>query len=165
MNDIYVRHAESTYYPTVDEYDKRIQIAKLNGDNAALTQWTQAKSDWEKEYKALNPRLAEKQRQDHYATALDQLTSLRNMLANNEVPGGLNKPLGLLVKAWDGYESYIKQHAGGTNADNAARSGAFQQFNTWAQQHVAGTPLVDLYNGVFRSLNTNLDQVNGGTAP
>jgi len=162
LNDIYVRHAESSYYPALDEYDKRIQTADLNGDKNAYDYWTSQKSQWEKEYKDLNPRLAEKQRQDHYAAAQDQLQSIRHMIANNQVPDGLGPQLSLLVQAWDSYEQFIGQYNTGTNADTAARSTAFQQFNAWAQAHVANTPLVDLYNGVFRSLNTNLDRLDGG---
>lgn len=164
MADIYVKHAESQFYPTVAEYDRRIAAAKASGDTATAASLTQSKSAWEAQFKALNPAMGHKL--DDYgaarATASDQLADLRTMLSKGAVPDGQANKLQQLVSTWDNYESFIRTQPGSTDAARLARSNALNAFNEWAQHALASTGLADVYNGVFRVLNTNLTKLNGG---
>lgn len=158
MDDVYVKHAETGFYPGVQGFDDRIAAAKAAGDTAGAASWTAQKSEWEKEYKALNPALGAKL--DDFgparATALGQLADLRLMLKDGDVPDKLGPQLQQLLAAYDGYVAFVGQHPGGTDVNTAARSNALGMFNAWAQQQLSGTPLASVFNGVFRTINSNL---------
>lgn len=164
LNDVYLKHAESLFYPTVQKFDLMVNNAKAAGDTELATQITAEKSQWEKEYKALNPLLGAKM--DDYAgaraIASTQLNDLRDMAKNNATPDGYNAQLVTLLKAWDNYEQFRATNSGSNREAVAARSEALTMFNNWAQGTLAGTPLASVYNGVFRVLDTNLTQIQTG---
>lgn len=161
INDVYVRHAESAFYPTVAQFDTAIASAKSNGDTSLASQWSDAKVSWEAQYKALNPLLGAKL--DNYgaarSTALGQLADLRRMLSTGQVPDGQAGQLRQLVTAYDNYEAFIGAHPGGDNASSAMRAQALAMVNAWATQTLTGTNLAPLFDGVFRVLNSNFDRV------
>jgi hypothetical protein len=161
MNDVYVKHAESLYYPTKLEFDQRIAAAEAAGDTTTADQWKQSKSVWEKEYQSINPIFKAKLTSgpDNRSTALGQLSDLEAMLRAGEVPNGQAGKLQQLIATYQNYETFIHQHSGGDEQSRAARSNALAMFNGWAQQTLTGTPLADVFNGVFVPLNTNLSQL------
>jgi len=163
MSDVYTKHAEQLFYPAVDEWNKRIQAAKDEGNDALASQLSTQKSAWEKDFKTRNPMLGAKM--DDYGAARQkasqQLGDIRDMLRKGEVPDGLETKLSQLVTAYDNYETFRSRNAGGDKVSVGARSSALDTFNAWAQTHLAGTPLADLFNGVFRVLNTNFDRLSG----
>ena len=165
MNDIYVKHAEDLFYPTVDQYDRRINQAKAAGDDALVSALTDQKSQWEKDYKSLNPLFGQKLEEygPARATALGQLSDLRVMLRDGDVPDGLAPTLQKLVTAWDNYEKFVGQYPGSDTNSNNVRSQAINTLNAWATQTLAGTPLTAVWNGLFRTLNTNLVLIPGGS--
>jgi hypothetical protein len=165
MNDVYVKHAESAFYPSVQEFDRRINDAKASGNDDAAKQLQAQKVAWEKDYQARNPLL--KAKIDDYGnarhTASQQLTDLKLMLDRHAVPDGQGPLLDQLVTTYDNYVAFIGQHQGQTTEAKAARANALDMFNRWANDKLTGGPLADVYNGVFRVLNTNLDRVDGGS--
>jgi hypothetical protein len=163
MNDVYVKHAESAYYPALQQWDQRISRAKASGDNALASQLTQEKSTWEKEFQARNPLLGQKLSEwgPTRANALGQLADLRVMLKNGDAPDGTAGDLRKLITAFDNYEAFIRSHPGGTDANTQARSQALDMFNRWATETLTGTPLETLFNGVFRALNSNFTTIGG----
>lgn len=157
LEEIYTRHAEAIFYPAVQQFDAKIDAAKKDGDDATASQWSDAKSSWEAQFKNLNPLFGKKLDSygDARAKASEQLGDIRRMLTDGDVPSGMQSKLQLLVRAYDGYESYIQTHKGSDTISTQARSSALQMFNDWALHHIYNTPLADLYSGVFRVLNTN----------
>jgi hypothetical protein len=153
-----VRGAEAVYYPAVQGFDQRIAAAKAANDTQLASQWTNAKSTWERQFKAQNPLFAQKidAYPDARATALGQLADIHRMLKEGNVPQGQAPLLQQLVTNYDNYAAFINQHRGGTRQEHAIRSAALQMFNDWAQQAIPGSQIADLYAGVFRTLNTNL---------
>jgi hypothetical protein len=121
-------------------------------------QITAAKSQWEQDFKAQNAAFGSKidSFPDSRATAKAGLNNLRDMLAKNQVPDGLAPLLGNLVKSYDTYTAFTEAHKGADQNSIHARSQALGAFNGWVSQNITGTPLMDLYNGVLRALNTNL---------
>lgn len=164
MDNLYVRNAENVFYPSVAQFDARITAAKNAGDKATAQKWTQAKSDWETQFKNMNPLFQNKI--DSFATnradAVRQIADLRQMVQGNEVPDGQRSDLALMLKAYDNYVQFTQANKGGTNAATAARSGALSTLNQWVTQKYGGTPLADLWDGVFRAVNSNLANLNGG---
>ena len=158
MNDVTVRNAESIYYPAVDKLDKQIAQAKQAGNTVLAQQITAAKSQWETDFKAQNAMFGAKidSFPDSRATAKEALNNLRDMLAKKQVPNGLGPLLGNLVKSYDTYTAFAESHKGQDDANTQARGQALSAFNGWVAQNINGTPLMDLYNGVLRALNTNL---------
>jgi hypothetical protein len=158
MNDLYVRNAENIYYPEVQKFDAQIAAAKAAGDTSAASQETTLKSQFEAQFKNQNPLLAEKLDTQGVAgaAAIDALSELRDMLKTNSVPDGQGPLLQGLISAYDGYNEFVQAHKATDSADTNLRSQALAMFNQWVTQHIAGSPLNDLYNGVFRNLNTNL---------
>lgn len=162
--DVMVRNAESIYYPVVDQYDAKIAQAKALGDDATATALRNQKSEYENQFKQLNPFFQRKI--DGYTAgkvdANDQLGNLRKMVQDGTVPDGNGPLLAQLVKSFDGLETFIRSHPG-TDADSTAmKQNARAAFNQWAQQHVMNSPLADLYSGVFRILDNNLANISGG---
>jgi hypothetical protein len=157
-DSVRVRDAENSYYPTIDGFNARIAAAKANGDTTLESQLTQQKSDWESQFKALNPIFAAKLDQfgPSRAVAVGQLADLHQMVADGSVPDGMGPLLAKMLKEYDNYNAYVQQNKGTDTQSTAMRSEALQLFNSWAQRNVMGTPLQDLYQGVFRTLNTNL---------
>jgi len=158
MNDVTVRNAEAIYYPAVDKLDAQIAQAKAAGNTVLAQQITAAKSQWETDFKAQNAAFGSKidSFPDSRATAKAELNNLRDMLAKNQVPDGLAPLLGNLVKSYDTYAAFQASHKGQDQTSIQARSAALGAFNGWVTQNISGTPLMDLYNGVLRALNTNL---------
>jgi hypothetical protein len=158
LNDFYIRNAEASYYPEKSVWDARIAEARLNGDDQNLADLTRQKSDWETNFKALNPTFGQKldSYPDARATAAKALQDLRDAVASNAIPDGYGEDVGNLIQAYDGYEQFISTHKG-RSADTAAQHrAALDIFNNWIGQAVANDPqLLDLYQGVFRVLNTN----------
>jgi hypothetical protein len=168
MQDIYIRDAESTFYPWVAAYNTKIQAAKAAGDTETENAWSDAKSKWEAQFKQQNPLFGNKLDSygDARALARAQLQNLTAMVAANQVPNGEGKLVDNLIKTYTNYENYIGSIPGQTQDDRDAKTSALQMFNSWAEKNIAGTDLVDLYNGVFRVLNTNIEDLNklpGGT--
>jgi hypothetical protein len=165
MNDVYVKHAESAFYPTLQEFERRKNDAEAAGDDATVKQLQAQKVAWEKDYEARNPLL--KAKLDDYGNARHmasrQVTDLKAMLAHHAVPDGQGEALRQLVTTYDEYEAFIGQHQGQTTEAKAIRANALDMFNRWAQDKLSGSPLADVYNGVYRVLNTNLDRVDGGS--
>lgn len=161
INDVYLRHAESTFYPSLAEYDAKINHANLIGDTAQAKQWQASKSAWEADYKNINPLL--KAKVDDYGaarkTANQQLADLEQMLSDNEVPDGFQSQVQLMVTAYNNYETFKRDNAGEDTASRDARSNALATTNRWADAKFTGTPLADLWNGVFRVLNSNFDKL------
>lgn len=164
MDDIYVKHAESLFYPANTEWDQKIASAKAAGNNDLATQLTNEKSVWSKQFKALNPLFAAKI--DNYpatrSVATGQLADIRKMLSDNAVPDGQAPKLQQLVSTWDNYNKFIADHPGSDAQTKAQHSAALSIFNQWATEHLTGTPLVDVFNGVFQPLNTNLNKLTTG---
>jgi hypothetical protein len=158
MNDVYVRNAEQTYFPTVKIFDAQIAQAKANGDTTGESQWKDEKKQWENEFYQLNPLFHQKIQSyaDARSAALGQLQNLRQMVADGRVPNGLQGELAMLIANYDGLVQYTTLSGPKTAAEKSA---AFQMFNQWAESHIANTPLADLYNGVFRVLDTNLTKL------
>jgi len=168
MQDIYIRNAEATFYPMVAAFNQKADAAKTAGDTETENAWNDAKSKWEDQFKQQNPLFGNKLDSygDARALARAQLQNLTAMVAAHQVPDGHQALVDNLIKTYNGYESYIGSITGSTQEDKNAKSGALQTFNKWAEQNIAGTDLVDLYNGVFRVLNTNivdLTKLPGGT--
>jgi hypothetical protein len=164
-SDIRVRNAESIFYPAVDGFNQRIDAAKAANEPDQVSRWSDAKSQWEAQFKQMNPLFAAKidAYPDARATATGQLADLKKMVASGHVPGGDGPLLANMLSAYDGYESFIQAHKGSDDLSTAQRSQALDMFNQWAETHVAGTALKDLYQGVLRTLNTNF--VNFNTTP
>ncbi len=162
-NDIYVRHAESVFYPVSQEFQNRIAAAKAQGDDGLVSQLTAQRSAWEHDFKDLNPLFGHKI--DDYgqarSVATDALLDLRRMTQQGDAPDGLGSQLHQLITSYDGYESFIRDHAGQDDANTTARANALEMFNRWADHSLTGTPLVSVFNGVFRVLNTNFDRIGG----
>lgn len=157
-NGMMIRNAEALYYPSVAQFDDKIAQAKAQGDDTAASAWTQAKSDWEHQFKGQNPLFGQKTA-DYSASitkAMDQLGDLQKMVKDNSVPNGQGPLLGQLLSAYNGYTAFIQTNRGSSADATAARSQALQMLNGWVEQHIANSPLKDLYDGVFRPLNTNL---------
>lgn len=165
LNDVYVKHAEALFYPTVKQFDQLIATAKMQGDTTAASQYTQAKSEWETEYKAINPLLGAKM--DDYSggrvNANAQLADLRQMVAKNEVPDGWGTKLEQLIKTWDQYQQFKQEYAGNRAEAKSLRSEAQNMVQAWAEQNLEGTPIAAVYNGIFRVLDTNLAQLSTGS--
>jgi hypothetical protein len=160
--DVRLRNAESVYFPAVQGFNDRIAAAKAQGDSQTAQQWTKAKSLWEHKFKGQNPYFADKL--DSYsvarATARDQFANLQEMVAKGEVPNGNAQLLNELVTNYNNLEGFLKDHNGQTSADVAVKQAARAMFNDWVTQHITGSELADLYNGVFRTLDTNLVNIN-----
>jgi hypothetical protein len=164
MDAVYLKHAESMYYPTVKAYDAKIAEVKLTGDKATASYWTASKSNWEQTYQSINPLLKAKM-QDYgnaRAKAGNQLIDLQHMYDNNAVPDGQRVLLGQLLQSYKDYENLIQQYKGSDTYNRTVRSNAIQILDQWAADHLTGTPLQDVYNGVFNTLNTNLTKIGGG---
>jgi hypothetical protein len=161
MSDVYVKHAESAFYPSAAEFDKRIALAHAQGDSAQEAAMTQAKSDWEKHFEDLNQLFGNKMRD--YGTArskaLGQLADLRHMMQEGDVPSDAATKLRQLVTAYDNYESFIRSRPGSDKVTKAQHKAALDTFNKWAEQTLTGSPVNDVFNGVFRVLNSNFDKI------
>jgi hypothetical protein len=164
MNDVYVKHAESLFYPADAEWKQKIAAAHAAGNSDLANQLTTERSAWAKQFKALNPIFGAKI--DNYpatrAVATGQLADLRKMLHDNAVPDGQATKLQQLVTTWDNYNQFITDHPGTDPQTKAQHTAALSIFNQWAQANLAGTPLADVFNGVFQPLNTNLDKLTTG---
>jgi hypothetical protein len=163
MADVYTRAAERPYYAQLDSFDARIAAAKAEGDADAVKNLTAQRAQFNDAYKAKNPFLKDKLDgySDDRRDANWQLADLRQMIADKDVPQGQQKLLSDLVANYDGYVAYI--HTPGKTQPQ--KSAALGLFNNWAQQNVAGTPLEDLFNGVFRTLNPNIEAVQAKPGP
>jgi hypothetical protein len=165
MNDIYIKHAESQYYPAIKQWDQQIVNAKATGDTALASQLASQKSAWEKEYQTINPLLGAKI--SNYPNARTgakaQLVVLREMLTKGDVPDGQAPKLQALVNTWDNYQKFITDHPGTDPQTRAQHTAALDVFNQWAEQNLAGGPLADVFNGVFQPLNTNLTKLSTTT--
>jgi hypothetical protein len=165
LKDIYVKHAEATFYPADKALNAKIAQARLAGDSDTVKSLTAQRHDWLQKFKSLNPYFADKL--DDYGsarkTANGQLSDLRQMLKNGETPDGLDTKLKTLVQAYDNYSQFLNDHQGTDAVNTAAKQHALQVFNQWADESLAGTPLANVFNGVFRVLNSNFDKVNGST--
>jgi hypothetical protein len=157
-NDFRIRGAEAVYYPSAKEFDQRIAAAKAAGDTQAQAQWTQAKSTWETEFKGLNPLFGAKLEQfgNARAAAESQLGDLRAMVKSGSAPDGQGQLLSQLVGAYDGLTAFVQQYKGSDTATADIHHQAYQMFNNWVTENIAGSPLLDLYQGVFRAIDTNL---------
>jgi hypothetical protein len=157
LNDLYVRNAESVYYPVVDQVNAQIAQLKQQGNASKASALNDELQAWKAQFKTTNAAFGAKEAS--YASsasgALGQLKDLQSMVQNGDVPDGMGPEVALLLKNYDGYENFINTHRGSDSADTAAREAALQAFETWAASHLQDN-LRDLYNGVFRGLNSNL---------
>lgn len=160
--EIRVRNAEAQYYPIVDQFNQKIAEAQKEGQTALANQYARAKSGWERNFKALNPLFQQKidSYPDARSMALGQLADLKRMLSEGQVPDGQAALLGQLITNYDNYDAFTHQNNGQDDRSIAIRHAALQMFNDWVSKHVTGTSLADLYAGVFRTLNTNLANLN-----
>jgi hypothetical protein len=163
MDDLYVRNAEAIYYPSLQQLDAKIADAQAKGDSAGASQWRAQKSAWEADFKERYRNFAAKldSSGDAAGQAIGQLADLRKMVASNHVPDGQGPLLKMLITSYDNYVRFNQDHRGGTDVDTSARSNALAGMDQWAATHIQGTPLMDLYNGVFRELNSNLAKLGG----
>jgi hypothetical protein len=153
-----VRNAEAVYYPSVQQFDTQIDKAKASGDSATVSQLIQAKSDWEKQFKGQNPLFGEKTADYSRAvtTAMDQLGDLEKMAKDGSVPNGEGALLQKLLTTYHNYSNFVQTNRGNTSDASSARSQALAVFNNWVVTNIKPSPLRDLFDGVFRPLNTNL---------
>jgi hypothetical protein len=84
------------------------------------------------------------------------------MVASGQVPDGQGDLLSALIQSYDGLENFVQTHKGTDTASTDAKNSARQMFNDWVQTNIAGSPLQDLYQGVFRVPDTNVVNLSGG---
>lgn len=153
LTSVYTRNEEAAYYAINAKYDAQIAAAQAAGDQDAERAATQAKQVWSVGFKAKNPYLAAKL--NSYAEAQnkanEQLRQLREMVASGETPDGHGPLLASLIQSYDGYVNFKNNPTYTSDQKKAARA----IFDQWAAEHVANTPLADLFNGVFLTLDHN----------
>lgn len=152
----------ATYYPTRDAFDKEIDAAKAEGDDAAVKGFTARRDAWNADFKAKHPLFAkhtETSGVDNHLAAEGRMGDLRAALKHGDIPDKrMVAPLTGMVKAYDGYEEYRKSQPGSTNRAIANRAQASVKFQDYLNSIVAAYPqLTDVYRGVFRGVDFNLD--------
>lgn len=161
--DVRVRNAENTFYPMVDKYDAAIAQAKAADDGQRADQITYDKSRWETDFKNLNPLFQQKIDSfgDSRAAALGQLSNLQEMVAKGDVPNSQGPAVSLLLQEYNNFTTFVGQNNGDDDASKATRDGAYGTFNSWIGDFLQKNPgLADLYNGVFRAINSNFATVD-----
>lgn len=164
LNGVYVSQDSSKYFAMEDKYKADYAIALGQSPDAATAVKTKWLSD-SAAFKATHP-LFKNWLEDHSLggqTAVGQLASLRNMVNNHDVPLDKNssQTLANMIQAFDGYETFVRNHQGQKSDMRAARSQALSMLQDYLAGAVKEAPdLVDVYNGVFRVLNTNLDTIS-----
>jgi hypothetical protein len=160
MADVYTRSEEGQYYAGLNEFDKRIDAAKGAQQEDVAKALKEKKAAWKAQYLARNPFLNEKL--SHFGESKDkaraQIRDLKAMLAAGEVPGEHAALLGRMIQTWERYEEYVTTPGKTQEQKNAAR----QILDNWAADNVAYSPLADLYNGIFRTINNKLTEVAEG---
>jgi hypothetical protein len=165
--DVRVRGAEKTYYDALDKRDTAVAQALAAGDNGQAKAIKEGFRLWSEQFQAYNPLFAEKQ--SSYNTRVVQaeqaLAELRQMLGDPGVPALPDLPgVQAMVDAYAAHTQFSAQLRGQRSPQaTAARDGEASAFGTYMKQLVGQYPGVkDLYNGLFRTLDNDLDYVAGG---
>lgn len=151
------------YYAVEDKYHSDQNAALAAGNTTLAKKQTADWLAWSKQYKAVHPIFAADLASwsDTRNTANGQLADLHSMVQNGDVPGGQGPAVAGMLQAYDGYVEFAQKHAGGTAIARAQRSAAFSQLQEYMTAVVTQNPgLKDLYQGVFRKLNSNLENEN-----
>jgi hypothetical protein len=166
-NDVRVRGAEQVYYAALDKRDAAVADALARGDKDQAKTIKAGFSLWSEQFQAYNPLFAEKQ--SSYDTrvvkAEQALGELRQMLGDPKVPALPDLPgVQAMIDAYAAHTQFGAQLKGQRSAQaTAARDGEASAFNAYMQGLVGQYPGIrDLYNGLFRTLDNDLDYVDGG---
>lgn len=166
-NDVRIRGAEQTYYAALDKRDAAVADALARGDKDQAKAIKVGFSLWSEQFQAYNPLFAEKQ--SSYDTRVEQakqaLGELRQMLGDPSVPAFPDMPgVQAMVDAYAAHTQFSAQLRGVRSAQaTAARDGEASAFNDYMKRLVGQYPgIKDLYNGLFRTLDNDLDYVAGG---
>ena len=165
-SDVRVRGAERTYYTALDARDAAVADALAAGDDEKARGIKEGFRLWSEMFQSFNPLFAEKQAsyQTRVVQAQQGLAELRRMLDDPTVPGLPELPgVRALVDAYAAHTQWAVQLKGQRSAEaTAARDGeqaAFGQYMTGLVGQYPG--LRDLYNGLFRPLDTDLEYAPG----
>lgn len=162
LDGVRVSTAANVYYAVEDQYKKDVAAAKAAGDDDAVKSNTADWLAWSKQFKATHASFAGlvDKYGDERITAKGQLADLRQMVKNGDVPGSAvqKEAVSRMLQAYDGYEQFIAAHPGRDAVNSAARSAAQAQLQDFMTAVTKAQPgLTDVYNAVFRVLDTNLD--------
>lgn len=163
LNGVRVASAASVYYQVEDQYKSDLAAAKAAGNTDLASAHRADWLAWSKQFKALHPTFATHTEGSaaNVVEAQGKLSDLRSMVKNGDVPGGLGSTVSGMLQAYDGYREFVRAHPGGTNQAQADRSSALSMFQDYLTQVVAARPAVgDLYAGVFRVLDNQLETLN-----
>jgi|GEM_PF-3842551 len=164
--DVRVRGAERTYYAALDARDKAVADALATGDEDGARGIKEGFRLWSEQFQSYNPLFSEKQStyQTRVVQAQQALAELRAMLDDPDVPGLPDLPgVRAMVDAYAAHVQWGAQLRGIRSAEaTASRDGEQAAFGRYMAQLVGRYPgLRDLYNGLFRPLDTDLEYAPG----
>lgn len=155
------------YYAMKDEYEKDLAAAKAAGDDEVASARRADWAAWSRTWKAMHPTFAAETAgyPERVRKAKGQLGDIETMLERHEVPGGprVTQALDGMIRAYKGYEQFRAAHPGNTNLAQAQRASAGSELQTYMSRIVAAAPEIsDVYSGVFRVLNSQLETLDEG---
>jgi hypothetical protein len=164
--DVRVSGAERTYYAAKDARDAEVAKHIAAGDEAGAKAIKANFSAWSQGFLAYNPLFAQKQATYgmRQVTAERAVAQLRTMLADPSTPALPELPgVQDMVDAYAAHTQFSAQLKGQRSAEaTAARASEISGYEDYQKRLVQAYPgLQDLYNGVFRVIDSELDYLEG----
>lgn len=162
LDSVRIASAATPYYAMETQFNRDYAQAKQSGDTGSASKLRADWLAWSKQFKSEHPTFADSLVASplNVIRAKGQLKDLERMVAHNEVPGDGNTKSAVagMVKAYTDYVSFVQQWPGSTTEARANRASAFAELQDWFNATIAAVPgVTDVYNGVFRVLNHNLE--------
>lgn len=166
-----VTQAENEYYAAMDKRDAAIDQALSVGNTKQAANIRAGFTRWSADFYVANPLF--KQKMDQYNGPLQDaannaVVELSKLVADPNPPSAIRGSLPglkLMVDAWHAHSAYLSDHKGTTTQDVATRAGEAASFRSYMLNQAQQDPnLVNIYNGVFRILDSKLTYATAPTS-
>lgn len=163
LDQIQLSTEQKQYYAEKDRFTAANAEAKASGNTTLASNQQKQWDAYSTAFQAANPALADSMAAwgTTRATAMGQLGDLRSAVKNNDLPKADAPAVKSLLGIYDGYVAWKGQQGDSTSLEKARISAASSARDDAMLQVLQLNPnMVDLYNGVFRALNSDLPKVN-----